>query len=91
MTTIYYSAYEGGHANRHMLVLDCTFDTYELDDSDCHEELAVACAEDWHDNHDGWESQWPRVFTLYANKTGPELARQSVDREYTPSFTASAA
>jgi hypothetical protein len=88
MTTIYYSAYEGDGAYRHKLVLNSSYDTYDLDDSDGHEELAAACAEDFHDNYDGWESQWPRVITLYASKDGPELVRMSVQREYTPTFEA---
>lgn len=88
MKTIYYSAYEGDDKHRHKVDLPRDYDP--SDESEI-EDLALACAEDWHDDHDGWESSWPRVFTLYADKTGPELARRSVDREYTPSFVASPA
>lgn len=87
MEVIYYRAYEGD-GRRHKLALDQSYATYELDD-DCFEDLAVACAEDFHSNYDGWESEWPRVITLYATETGPALAFMEVDREYTPSFNAS--
>jgi hypothetical protein len=89
VTTIYYSAHEGDGSRRRELVLDASFDTYDADDTDCLEEFAAECAKDFHDNCDGWEARWPRVFTLYASKDGPPLARMSVDREYVPSFNAS--
>jgi hypothetical protein len=91
MTTIYYSAYENGGARRRQLVLDASFDNCVLDDDEYHEELAAECAKDFHDNCDGFEARWPRVFTLYLSKDGAELARMTVDREYTPSFNASPA
>lgn len=86
---VYYSARDDGH--RFRLELDPTFTEgrYDLTDTDDQQIIVETCAEDWHSNHDGWEAQWPRTFTLYADKEGPALAAFEVDREYVPSFSAS--
>ena len=46
------------------------------------------CAEDYHDNHDGWESFWPLEITVYATEDGPAVGTYVVDREHKVSFTA---
>lgn len=56
-------------------------------DSDL-EYLAEVAAADFHSERDGWEGVWPRTITLYDGKTGPELARFTVEREYEPTFSA---
>lgn len=43
-------------------------------------------ADDYHSNHDGWESSWPLQFRIYED--GVEVARFEVEREYDPRFTA---
>jgi hypothetical protein len=43
-------------------------------------------ADDYHSNHDGWESAWPLEFRIY--KHGVEKARFSIEREYSPEFYA---
>ena len=51
--------------------------------------VAEECAQDYHDNHDGWELQsWPYTFSLRETEDGPVGARFAVDREAVPSFTA---
>lgn len=56
-----------------------------IDISDDLEWIAQECAEDFHNEHDGWESRWPRNFTLL-DDSGNELGTFKVDREYEPSF-----
>jgi len=49
-------------------------------------DIAAKCADDYHSNHDGWESSWPLTFTLHETEEGPEIARLEVDREAIPHF-----
>lgn len=49
---------------------------------------AVDAAEDYHGNHDGWESSWPLVLTLYGSEEGPAVAKFEVERESVPHFSA---
>lgn len=86
---VYYSARDDGH--RFMLDLDGSYTLMDAEDASIDElgDVAELCADDWHSNHDGWEAQWPRKFTLYAGKEGPALAEFEVDREHVPSFSAS--
>ena len=51
------------------------------------EEIAQECAEqDWND-HDGWESSWPKTFSIFAD--GDLLGFVNVDMEMEPVFSAS--
>jgi hypothetical protein len=43
-------------------------------------------AEDLHDNHDGWEAEWPLQIRIYEDDA--EVARFSVEREHVPQFSA---
>ncbi len=54
------------------------------------QQMAEECAQDFHGNHDGWESRWPREFTLYESEDGPALATFQIEREAVPMFTAHA-
>jgi hypothetical protein len=50
---------------------------------------AQECAEDFHDNHDGWEcNSWPYTFALREKEDGPVVGRYAVEREAVPSFCA---
>lgn len=84
-TTVFYTPTDDDGAHRHKVVLDAD---YDLEDGTWNDSIAEQCADDWHSNHDGWEAQWPRVFVLYADKEGPELARFEVERETVPHFMA---
>lgn len=48
--------------------------------------VAESAAEDFYDNHDGWESSWPIELALYNGETA--LGRYSVGLEHRPSFYA---
>jgi hypothetical protein len=48
--------------------------------------LAQQAADDYHHEHDGWESSWPLVFVLYHE--GRELGKFDVERETVPQFVA---
>lgn len=84
-TTVFYNAYEDDDEDR--IQVDLIAD-YDLRDDTWHDSIIEQCAEHWHSEHDGWEAHWPRVFTLYATKNGPPVARMEVEREYTPEFNA---
>jgi hypothetical protein len=47
--------------------------------------MAEHCAEDYHNNHDGWESSWPLEFRIWED--GVLVARISVERESRPHFS----
>ncbi len=87
-TTLYYSAYD--YDSEHRTSVTLIYD-YDLNDDSWNDSIAEQCADDWHDNHDGWEASWPRVFALYRDKTSPAFARFEVCREYEPIFTATPA
>ena len=48
--------------------------------------IAEDCADDFHSNHDGWESNWPITITVVA--PDGDSATFKVDREAVPSFYA---
>lgn len=50
--------------------------------------LAEACADDYHSNHDGWESSWPLTICFREIEGGPVVAKFEVDRETVPQFIA---
>lgn len=85
MQTIWYSAPED--------MGDCTYklEIGEHYDINCpHEQKMIAdlCAEDYWDNHDGWESHWPLIFILHTEEDGEEIARLIVEMESRPTFSA---
>ena len=51
------------------------------------EYVAIHAAEIYHRDHDGWECQWPIIFSFY-NDNNVLLGEQSVEREYEPCFSA---
>jgi len=52
------------------------------------ESVAELCAEDYHCNHDGFESSWPVKIILVSRDDKPQ-ATFAVDRFTEPSFSAS--
>lgn len=83
---LHYTAGAGGYRYA-MPPEHAEWDSDNDSDSDL-EYLAEVAAADFHSERDGWEGVWPRTITLYDGKTGPELARFTVEREYEPSFSA---
>lgn len=84
-TTLYYTTHDDDHAHRYQVTLIAD---YDLTDDTWSDSIAEQCADDWHCNHDGWEASWPRVFSLYRDKTGPSFASFTIEREYEPCFSA---
>ena len=84
-TTIYYNPQgdDTGYRYKVTPLVD-----YDLSDAIDVAHLAEQCADDWHTNNDGFERAWPRVFSLYVDKSGPAIARFEIDREYEPTFNA---
>lgn len=58
-------------------------------DADNLENLAEDAAEDFHNGHDGWESQWPLTFNIYDAEGERLLGTCTVEREHNPTFAAS--
>lgn len=51
------------------------------------EDIAQECAQqDW-DDHDGWESKWPKTFSIFHD--GELLGYVEVEMEMEPTFSAS--
>jgi hypothetical protein len=63
----------------------CEFETTE-DDFDIF--MAQEAAQDYWDNHDGWEASWPLEFSLHETEGGAEVARFAVQMEAEPVFYA---
>jgi len=55
--------------------------------SDDADYVAQDCAENYHNQHDGWESSWPVEMTIW-REDGTLLGRFSVELEHEPSFSA---
>lgn len=87
-TTIFYNPHgqDGGYRFRAELK-----GVFDIADADEHENIAEQCAEHWHNDCDGFEGEWPRVFILFADGAGPSFARFEVGRETVPQFHASPA
>lgn len=50
------------------------------------EDVAELCADDFHNRHGGWESEWPLTFAIYDSEEGDECCRVTVERETCPVF-----
>ncbi|MGM0935919.1 MAG: hypothetical protein ACQEWL_04785 [Pseudomonadota bacterium] len=57
---------------------------FNIDDDDF-EFLAETCAEDFYDNHDGWEVEWPCLFMIWIDDT--YLGMFEAELDHTPVFT----
>lgn len=86
--TLFYNPYGQENGYRFEVTL---MDNLDLAEDGWHEYIAEQCAEDWHNNRDGFEGEWPRVFVLFADNAGPPVARFEVERETVPQFNASPA
>jgi hypothetical protein len=65
-------------------------DAYECEtdhDTEFDDWMAEDCADDYHSNHDGWESRWPITFRIWM-ESGEVLGDYHVEREYEPVFRA---
>ena len=61
-------------------------------DEDDTEWLAQEAAEDWHNFHDGWESNWDNGVTFWLwTEAGKLVGSFSITREYEPRFSATQA
>jgi hypothetical protein len=86
MQTIWYRVIDHCEASYYDIELPVTYDLTRPMEQTL---IAARCAEDYHSNHDGWESNWPLTFALHATEEGPEVARLEIDREAVPHFYAS--
>ena len=79
MNTFRYWLLEEGSVNDYYTI-ETNWDKDEL------EYIAEAAAEDFHDNHDGWDHKWPLEFVI-ADETG-QLGIFKVYIEARPEFDA---
>jgi hypothetical protein len=56
---------------------------FDEEDGEC---LATEAAEDYHSDHDGWESSWPIEITIL-KEDGTLVGKYSVDRDVAPVFS----
>jgi len=85
MQTIHYRVIDHGGESFYHIDLPTAYDpTRPM------EQIGIAkrCAEDYHANHNGWDSSWPLTFALHTDEDGPEIARLTVEREMEPEFYA---
>lgn len=52
------------------------------------EAIAGACARDYNDNHEGYESSWPLTFNVHSSGDGPMLFSASVGMEMVARYSA---
>ena len=71
---------EGCHESRH------DFPTRQRTYGDNWKLVADDLAEDYNDNHDGWEASWPLELRIY--RGDDEVARFEVEKEFRPYFSA---
>lgn len=50
--------------------------------------MAKQRAQDFFDEHDGWECEWPIKIYLHETEDGPEIAKVFVELEAEPVFYA---
>ena len=67
-----------------------SFYEFETTEDDFDRFTAQEVAQDYYDNHDGWEASWPLEFSLHETEGGAELARFVVEMEAEPVFYAAA-
>lgn len=81
-----YSRYDHGHQRQ--LPEGASIDADEEDNVSALEDLAAACAEDDHNNYDGWEGD-RNERDIYLFRDGVQHSYFSVHVEYEPVFQAS--
>lgn len=84
MQNIFYSVPEDMDDSTYSLEIG---DNYDIADEYDQRMIADLCAEDYWDNHDGWESHWPLIFTLHTKEDGEKIAQLVVEMEAQPSFS----
>lgn len=62
------------------------FDIHSVFSEEDGEYIAQEAAEDYHSCHDGWESIWPLVITIYSE--GRVVGKYDVERDVEPVFYA---
>ena len=67
-----------------------SFYALRVTQSDFDSWMAQKAARHYHALHDGWEANWPLVFSLHEWECGPEMARFEVQRDFEPVFYAAA-
>lgn len=84
MSVIQYSV--NGASLKHANYL-CPRQLDDFEDTWDYEQLAQEAAEDYWENHDGWESHWPLNIELFAD--GNSVGMFEVVMEMEPTFSAS--
>lgn len=67
-------------------LFECETSHLSIDRNTNLEMIANQCAEDFFNNHDGWEAPWPLEIYLHESEDGPEVAKLFVEMEAEPVF-----
>lgn len=89
-TNVFYTYEHSSYFDEEKVDLDDVFvieTQWDITDDIDQSWIAEECADDFHSNHDGWESTWPMKFKLW-DPQGNVVGVFEVDREYTPTFHA---
>jgi hypothetical protein len=81
-TKVHYAVEDHGMTFEDSWSIDTVWD---LDDA--LDYIAEECAENYHSEHDGWESHWPVTFVMW-DAQGKELGTCEVYRDAEPVFRA---
>lgn len=89
-TNVYYTHEHSGYFDDDSVDLDDLYQIetmWDITDDIDQGWIAEECADDFHSNHDGWESSWPIEFKLWSDK-GVVIGVFEVDRDVQPVFHA---
>lgn len=69
-------------------LFECKTNHLRIDRNTDLEMMAKQCAQDFFDEHDGWECKWPIKIYLHETEDGPEIAKVFVELQAEPVFYA---
>ncbi|QGA11019.1 hypothetical protein GFH30_06270 [Acinetobacter wanghuae] len=87
---IYYVVLDHCEGSRYKLPSSTSWTLNEMRQLDIMDCFATDCAQDYWDDHDGWESDWPLEFHLYESEDAAEpFFKATISMEMSPDFSAS--
>lgn len=87
--SIFYIVPEHCEESRYHLETNHSWTPDEIFESDLANSFAGDCAQDYWDNHDGWESNWPLEVHLFESMEAEQpFYKAKVKMEMSPDFSA---
>lgn len=88
--SIFYVVPEHCEGSRYELETNLAWDASEILEHDLANSFAGDCAQDYWDNHDGWESNWPLEIHLFESMEAEQpFYKAKVRMEMSPDFFSS--